>query len=58
MKAGYRIESTTHETSRFIYQFNFEAINVIGEYGFKEADDKYKTNICCTGVWKIKQLKN
>ena len=57
MKTGYTIEGTVYEASRFIYQFNFEAINLIGNYGFAESDEKYKFNECATGVWKI-TLKN
>lgn len=58
MKAGYRTESLVFNSSRFFYQFNFEALNLISEYGFDREQPKYKKHENVTGVWKIKQLKN
>lgn len=57
MKTGYTIESTTFESSRFIYQFNFQSLNVIGDYGFDNEKPEYRNRDYATGVWKIK-LKN
>jgi len=58
MKTGYKIESTIFNSNRFFYQFNFNELNVIGEYGFDREQPKYKKHENVTGVWKVKQLKN
>jgi len=59
MKAGYKIISTVHINDSFFYLNNFKGLQEIELIGFsKDEETFFKRNHACTGVWKIKNLKN